>query len=70
MPRKKPAADPHPATCVACKFFKAEGSDEGEPVGLCRRYPPLVLTDEAGQPFATQPLVSGSDWCGDFTGGQ
>ena len=53
--------------CEDCKFCsKMDMCSGGEQLGLCRRFPPiLVITDE--DPIDSWPRVNmNSDWCGEL----
>lgn len=52
-------------SCISCKYF---GNDivSGYPVGVCRRYPPVIPVG-VGENWNPQrfPIVSSDDWCGE-----
>lgn len=51
--------------CAACMYFEPIDTDDEKDVGECRRYPrQFVKEDRAIRTFF--PLVSYSDWCGEF----
>jgi hypothetical protein len=54
-----------PKNCAACHFFwPTRNADRNVPDGVCRRYPPTVVT---GQTVGVFPAVWDEDWCGEFT---
>jgi hypothetical protein len=61
MPKKVPPADPQ--ACDACRFMLANQTDE---FGYCRRYPPTASDNEDGVSTTVWPIVSASEWCGEF----
>lgn len=50
--------------CANCHYFKEH--DEDEDAAFCKRYPPVYTPDENGEMVVTYPVVSSSDWCGEF----
>lgn len=60
MPKKLPA-DCMPA-CQSCSFFDIEPKED---LGLCRRYPPILVNVE-GDYESTFPVTARDDWCGEF----
>jgi hypothetical protein len=64
--------------CENCKYFDFldpypeldEVMKEGDSVGLCKRYPPVLI--DAGRidyrPSWSNPIVASSDYCGEFSG--
>jgi hypothetical protein len=62
---KKPPEETGPR-CAQCRHYKRE-SNEGDDIGTCRRYPPLVVISEE-EPWTLFPMVeAGVDWCGEFS---
>jgi hypothetical protein len=54
-------------TCSSCQWHDVVFDDHtGEPIGLCRRYPPrLVPIDD--EPVQMYPNVAADDWCGEWS---
>lgn len=46
-PQAKPNAEPSPASCGECKFWREQGIDErvdaSVPLGLCTAFPPQIV---------------------------
>ena len=51
-------------TCEDCHYFEADKEDES--IGVCRRYPPMLATDEQ---IGFWPTVDIDDWCGEYKNG-
>lgn len=68
MARAKKTEDTGPR-CPACRWFR-RFEDADRVLGMCRRYPPQVVTDDDGDPVTVWPLVDDAHHCGEFTGGQ
>lgn len=49
--------------CLFCRHFRADA--DGEDVGECRRYPPVMIADEGGE-YSAFPLVGEDAGCGEF----
>jgi hypothetical protein len=57
-------------SCCRCEFFEAAeyvtvDGDTPSYEGYCRRYPPVPVEEGV-----TLPIVSESDWCGEFVEGK
>ena len=52
----------HKDGCAGCEYYTAEPRAD---TGICRRYPPIAVTDDEGFGF-TQPPVDADEWCGEF----
>jgi len=50
--------------CTQCHFCR--DYDRSDDAGFCKRYPPIYVADEAGDTILTNPVVSSSEWCGEF----
>lgn len=71
MPRKKVEKVEIHIKCSACVYFKDFNADDANAkikagMGECRRYPPLVGTDDDGDSFYYWSGVGGDEWCGEF----
>lgn len=60
--RKQALPDDCMPKCATCAFFNKEPKDE---IGLCRRYPPVVLIIN-DEPEMIIPATTPEDWCGEF----
>lgn len=49
--------------CLFCEHFRADV--EGDGLGECRRFPPVVVADEEG-PYSMFPLIEEVEVCGEF----
>lgn len=53
----------HPNICEYCRFFDTYNNAKG----LCRRYPPSVVSSEYSvSELTVYPEVTTDDWCGEF----
>jgi hypothetical protein len=59
---KKLPADCMPA-CQSCSFFDIEPKED---LGLCRRYPPVLINMGDSDFDSTFPVAARDDWCGEF----
>jgi hypothetical protein len=48
-------------TCGACRYVY--GPEEGSTTRLCRRYPPVAMSESGHSAF---PAVAADDWCGEY----
>ena len=51
--------------CLFCRHFRADIED-ADGLGECRRYPPVVVSDEDG-PYSVFPLIDEDQVCGEFS---
>lgn len=53
--------------CWRCEFYDRSLSKEelGDDEGICRRYPPSILTDDE-EPRVVSIAMDAMDWCGEF----
>lgn len=51
-------------TCETCRFWKKNDVDNHPNTGMCRRFPPITVSCDAGcDPW---PWTDYKDWCGEF----
>lgn len=64
-------------SCQSCRFFHspdapalpvASSAAGGGTEGICRRYPPVTVSDR-GVMFSALPGVAGGHWCGEYDQG-
>lgn len=63
MATKKVVKDDSPETCANCKFSQIEPA---ELAGYCRRYPPVLLEVDEGEPAFGFPVIEHRETCGEF----
>ena len=54
---------PKQPTCGSCMYYWFEPG-ESEAVGLCRRYPPIIVYEDVLD--GEQPAVHSGGWCGEW----
>ena len=52
--------------CGYCKYSLVIHSSDGEPIGICRRYPPLNVISSSDGVSSIFSTISKGDWCGEF----
>lgn len=56
------------ACCSTCRFwheFRGPRPASETAVGACRRYPPIVLSDDESHQYTTAPITGADGWCGE-----
>lgn len=49
--------------CASCAFFVCELKED---IGMCKRYPPVVLYIGDEEFDSSFPVIPRSEWCGEF----
>ena len=57
-------------SCNICSYWypiaaRSEELPDGQTFGKCKRNPPVLLVQD-GTTYSGQPIVSGSEYCGEF----
>lgn len=56
-----------PEKCVNCRHWeRITTKEEGDEMGQCRRYPPIVSVTADGHIVCAWPSTELIDWCGEF----
>lgn len=64
MTKKKAQVEDWMPKCESCAFFDCEPKED---IGVCRRYPPIVVPAGDDDFDSVMPITSRTDWCGEFT---
>lgn len=52
-------------SCLSCKYSQDAGEDVGDDQVVCRRFPPVLFTDD-DERLGSQTFVLKTDWCGEW----
>ena len=62
---RKPAPSPDSDSCSSCVHWAEDTEPGDERMGMCRRYPPAVVSDGEST-FSLWPFTEADDRCGEF----